>query len=89
MVIGVLPEVGAVVPLLPYLFLPPLVALGVAVVLAAVTLFGVGAAKARLTHRHWFASGLEIMGFGLLAAIIGYAIGWGVGQLVPNIGPIG
>ena len=79
---------GALVPLLPYLWLPPLPALGVAVVLAAATLFGIGASKARLTRRHWLPSGLEIMGFGLLAAAIGYGIGWAVGQVVPDLGPL-
>jgi VIT1/CCC1 family predicted Fe2+/Mn2+ transporter len=79
---------GALVPLLPYLFLPPLPALSVAVVLAAATLFGIGASKARLTRRHWLPSGLEIMGLGLLAAAIGYGIGWAVGQVVPDIGPL-
>ncbi|HLI25738.1 MAG TPA: VIT1/CCC1 transporter family protein [Chloroflexota bacterium] len=79
---------GALVPLLPYLFLPPLLALGVAIVLAAATLFGIGASKARLTRRHWLPSGLEIMSLGLLAAAVGYGIGWAVGQVVPEVGPL-
>jgi VIT1/CCC1 family predicted Fe2+/Mn2+ transporter len=52
------------------------------------TLFGIGAAKARLTHRPWLPSGLEIMGFGLLAAVVGYVIGRLVGELVPGLGPL-
>ena len=87
--VGVSFALGAVIPLVPYFFLPPIVSLIVAIVLTTVTLFGIGAAKARLTHRHWFRSGLEIMGFGLVAAAIGYAIGYVVGELVPGIGPIG
>ncbi len=86
--VGISFALGALVPLLPYLFFPPLTALGVAVALAAVTLFSIGASKARLTRRHWLPSGLEIMGFGLLAAGIGYSIGWAVGQLVPDLGPL-
>jgi len=87
--IGLSFALGAVIPLLPYFFLPPGIALLVAVVLAAVTLFGIGAAKAQLTRRHWVTSGLEIMGFGLLAAGVAYAIGRVVGELVPGVGPIG
>jgi predicted membrane protein (TIGR00267 family) len=87
--VGVSFALGAIIPILPYFFLPPLVSLFVAVALATLTLFGIGAAKARLTRRHWLASGAEIMGFGLLAAVIGYAIGHVVGALVPGVGPIG
>lgn len=56
---------------------------------AQATLFAVGAAKALLTRRHWLTSGLEIMGFGLAAAVVGYAIGRVVGELVPSLGPLG
>jgi VIT1/CCC1 family predicted Fe2+/Mn2+ transporter len=87
--VGISFALGAVIPLLPYFFLPPLVALGVAVLLGAATLFGIGAAKARLTGRHWLTSGLEIMGFGLLAAAIGYGIGHVVGEFFPGLGHIG
>ncbi len=87
--IGASFALGSIVPLLPYFLLPPLGALFVAVVLAAATLFGIGAAKARLTRRHWLASAAEMTGFGLLAAGIGYGIGRLVGELVPGVGPIG
>jgi len=80
---------GALVPLLPYFFLPPGVSLVLAIGLAMLTLFGIGAAKARLTHRFWLTSGLEIMGFGLVAAVVGYAIGRVVAEFVPGVGPIG
>jgi vacuolar iron transporter family protein len=87
--VGVSFALGALVPLLPYFFLPPTVALAVAILLSMVTLFGIGAAKAQLTRHHWIASGAEIMGFGLLAAVVGYVIGRIVGELVPGVGPIG
>jgi vacuolar iron transporter family protein len=87
--VGVSFALGAVVPLVPYFFLPPFEALIVAVALAMATLFGIGTAKAQLTRRHWATSGLEIMGFGLFAAVVGYGIGRIVGELVPGAGPIG
>jgi hypothetical protein len=68
---------------------PPAVSLAVAVALSMLTLFGIGAAKARLTHRPWLPSGLEIMGFGLVAAVVGYVIGRIVGEFVPGVGPLG
>ena len=37
----------------------------------------------------WLPSGLEIMGLGLIAAVVGYVIGRIVGELVPGVGPIG
>jgi predicted membrane protein (TIGR00267 family) len=80
---------GALVPLLPYFVLAPSLSLPVAVGLAMLTLFGIGAAKARLTHRFWLTSGLEIVGFGLVAAVVGYVIGRIVAELVPGIGPLG
>lgn len=86
--VGVSFALGALVPLLPYFFLPPLVALAVAAGLTMATLFGIGAAKAQLTRRHWATSGLEIMGFGLLAAVVGYVIGRVVGEFVPGLGPL-
>ncbi len=79
---------GALIPLLPYFVLPPAASLVVAIALSMLTLFGIGAAKARLTHRAWLPSGLEIMGFGLMAAVVGYVIGRIVGELVPGIGPL-
>jgi vacuolar iron transporter family protein len=86
--VGVSFALGAIVPLLPYFFLSPFASLLVALALSVAALFGIGAAKAQLTHRHWFGSGLEIMAFGLLAAAVGYVTGLIVGQLVPGIGPI-
>ncbi|HZU06158.1 MAG TPA: VIT1/CCC1 transporter family protein [Chloroflexota bacterium] len=86
--IGTAFALGALVPILPYFFLPPLAALGVALALAAATLFAIGAAKARLTRRPWLTSGLEITAFGLLAAAIGFLIGHLVGELVPGLGPL-
>jgi predicted membrane protein (TIGR00267 family) len=86
--IGLSFALGALVPLLPYFLVAPHVALAAAVALSMLTLFGIGAAKAQLTRRFWLTSGLEIMGFGLLAAVVGYVIGRLVGELVPGIGPM-
>jgi VIT1/CCC1 family predicted Fe2+/Mn2+ transporter len=87
--VGLSFALGALVPLLAYFLLAPHVALPVAVALSMLTLFGIGAAKARLTHRFWLTSGLEIMGFGAVAAVVGYVIGRLVAEFVPGVGAIG
>ncbi len=64
-------------PLLPYVF-------GVwfgttfntAVIMTAVALFGVGAARSRFTKEHWFVSGLEMLGVGAIAAVSAYGVGY-------------
>jgi predicted membrane protein (TIGR00267 family) len=66
---------AALVPILPYLFLPVNSALYVSVALAAVMLFGMGAVKSRWTRRSWLASGLEIFALGAFAGIAGYFFG--------------
>ena len=66
---------AALVPILPYLFLPVNSALYVSVALAAAMLFGMGAVKSRWTRRSWLASGLEIFALGAFAGIAGYFFG--------------
>ena len=66
---------AALVPILPYLFLPVVTALWVSVILSGVMLFGMGALKSRWTGRHWLPSGLEIFALGAFAGIAGYFFG--------------
>jgi len=73
--------VAGAVPLLVYLlglFLPvdPGVAFPVSVVLSALALFGLGAAKVFVTERNWFRSGLEMLLVGGLAAGVAYLVGF-------------
>ncbi|MGH2363852.1 MAG: VIT1/CCC1 transporter family protein [Chloroflexota bacterium] len=66
---------GALLPIIPYLVAPARPALVASVVLTVLALFGVGLAKAAVTHRRWLRSGFEVMIFGVLAAAIAYALG--------------
>lgn len=73
--------VAGSVPLLVYLlglFLPvdPAVAFPVSIVLSALALFGLGAAKVFVTERNWFRSGLEMLVIGGLAAGVAYLVGY-------------
>jgi vacuolar iron transporter family protein len=66
---------GAAIPVLPFLFLPVPVALGVAAVATGVVLFGIGVVKSRWTHRSALASGLEVLALAAIAGAAGYLFG--------------
>ncbi|MGV3720135.1 MAG: VIT1/CCC1 transporter family protein [Actinomycetota bacterium] len=76
---------GGLAPLVP--FLTPLVpgqAFAASIVVAAGSLFAVGAARTRVTGRQWWHSGLEMLAVGALAGGVAYAAGWGVERLLSN-----
>lgn len=66
-------SLGAVLPVLPYLF--GTTALWPAVVLALIGLFVCGAVVARVTARPWWYSGLRQLGLGAAAAGVTYGLG--------------
>ena len=72
------------VPLAPYLvagagdeFVP-------AACLAFAALFGVGAARSLVTASRWWVSGLEMLGLGVLVAVVAYATGAGIALFIQN-----
>jgi VIT1/CCC1 family predicted Fe2+/Mn2+ transporter/rubrerythrin len=67
--------VGAVVPVIPYLFGGGTAALLTSLGLSLASLFAVGAAVSLLTGRGLIFSGLRQLGIGLVAAIVTFAIG--------------
>jgi VIT1/CCC1 family predicted Fe2+/Mn2+ transporter len=66
---------GAIVPVIPYLFLSGPAAIVVSAILAGLALFGVGAAITLVTGRGVIRSGLRQLAFGLAAAAITFGIG--------------
>jgi predicted membrane protein (TIGR00267 family) len=74
-IVGVSAIVGSLIPLLPFFFLPVQTSMIIAVVLAAVVLFLVGAYKARIYVGNPGKSGLEMAVIGTLSALVGYAVG--------------
>jgi VIT1/CCC1 family predicted Fe2+/Mn2+ transporter len=70
---------GALLPLLPFIFLAVGPALPTAVVLCGLALFGVGAATARLSGRPLALGGLRMLLIGAAAAAVTYAIGHALG----------
>ena len=74
----VLFALGAIVPVLPFIFLSGLIALVVSVAASTIALFGIGAAITLLTGRSALYSGARQVLFGLVAA----ALTWGVGRAI-------
>ncbi len=75
LVMGAAFGLGAIVPILPHLFLTSDAAVIVSVVLTLAVLFGIGVVKSRWTHRSWLASGAEILVIGAIAGVAGYFFG--------------
>lgn len=67
--------VGSLIPLVPFFFFPVAAAMAGAVVVALVSLFIVGAIKAKTTVGKPLNEGIEMMLIGGLAAGVGYVIG--------------
>jgi predicted membrane protein (TIGR00267 family) len=73
---------GAAIPVLPYAFAIPLgTAMWVALLLAAIALFGIGVFAARLSRRNPFAKGFEIVTFGALV----FGVAWAAGRYIPPL----
>lgn len=75
MTMGVSFILGAAVPVLPYFFITSSLAIPVSIGITIFTLFGVGAAKSKVTRKNPVRSGLEIVLIGSLSALLGYLIG--------------
>jgi VIT1/CCC1 family predicted Fe2+/Mn2+ transporter len=75
LVVGVSAIVGSLIPLLPFVILSVKISMLIAVLLAALTLFIVGAYKARMTVGNPGRSGLEMAVIGTVSALVGYAVG--------------
>lgn len=75
-IVGISAVIGSLIPLIPFLFLSVTAAMWTSLAISALTLFAVGAYKARLTVGHWSRSGLEMAMIGIASALVGYAVGW-------------
>ncbi len=72
--VGLSYVLGAAFPLAPYFLLERHTALLVSMALTFFVLFGVGAAKSRITYRAWWKSGAEMAGLGLAGALLCHGI---------------
>ena len=71
--------IGALVPVVPYVFTAGTTAWIVSGVLSCLALSGVGALISIFTARGPITSGLRMLGIGLLASAITYSVGWLLG----------
>ena len=77
MVVGISAIIGSLIPMAPFFILsiPVSVSMALSVLVAALTLFIVGAYKAKLTVGNPGKSGLEMAVIGTVSALVGYAVG--------------
>jgi VIT1/CCC1 family predicted Fe2+/Mn2+ transporter len=75
LVMGAAFGIAALVPVIPYLFLPLGTAVWGAIVLTAAVLFTIGVIKSRWTLRSAVRSGLEVVALAAFAGIAGYLFG--------------
>ena len=74
-VVGISAVIGSLIPVLPFFFLDVKSGMVVALFLSIITLFAIGAAKAKVTIGNWKKSGIEMAIVGTLAALVGYLVG--------------
>jgi predicted membrane protein (TIGR00267 family) len=67
--------VGAIIPVVPFFFMSGRPAIILAAIVSIVAHFAVGAAKALVTLRSWWASGLEMTAAGIVVGVVTYAVG--------------
>ena len=77
LVVGISAIIGSMIPMIPFFILsiPVQTSMLLSVLVAALTLFIVGAYKAKLTIGSPGKSGLEMAAIGTLSALVGYAVG--------------
>ncbi len=78
----VLFRIGAIIPVLPYIFTSGTTALLLSIGLSGLALFGIGAAITLFTGKTVFYSGFRMVIFGLVAAAITFGIGSLIGVSV-------
>jgi VIT1/CCC1 family predicted Fe2+/Mn2+ transporter len=67
--------VGGIIPVIPFLFTHGMPAVIASFLVSTLAHFAVGASKAFVTTRSWWASGLEMTAVGILEAAITYGLG--------------
>ena len=74
-IVGFAAVVGSLIPVAPFFGFPVWVAVWGSILSAGASLFIVGAYKATVTVGTWWKSGLQMLGIGLVTALVSYAIG--------------
>jgi vacuolar iron transporter family protein len=77
---------AALVPIVPFLFVPAGMAQYASILLTGLALFAMGVLKSRWTRRHWLPSGGEIVALGAFAGLAGYLFGTVLPALLGVVG---
>jgi len=72
---GVAPLIAALVPVVPFLFIPFVDAVWISIVITLALLFAMGAYMGRMAKEHFLFSGLRFVAAGLVTAIILWLLG--------------
>jgi VIT1/CCC1 family predicted Fe2+/Mn2+ transporter len=75
LIVGFSALAGSLIPLFPFFFWSVGLSIGIAIVIAALTLFVVGIYKARVTVGKPLRSGIQMAVIGTLSALAGYVVG--------------
>jgi vacuolar iron transporter family protein len=75
LIVGLAAIVGSLIPMFPFFFFPINTGIPIAIVITALTLFGVGVYKARTMVGHPVRSGLQMAAIGTISALAGYLVG--------------
>jgi VIT1/CCC1 family predicted Fe2+/Mn2+ transporter len=75
LIVGFSALFGSLIPLLPFAMLSVKMSIWISILISALTLFVVGAYKARVTVGHAGRSGMEMALIGTLSALVGYLVG--------------
>jgi VIT1/CCC1 family predicted Fe2+/Mn2+ transporter len=67
--------IGGFIPIIPFFFTVGMPAVVASFIISTLAHFAVGAAKALVTVRPWWATGLEMTGVGILEAAVTYGLG--------------
>lgn len=82
LIVGLASIIGSLIPLLPFFFIPVGQAVLWSLFICTLSLFIVGAIKAKITVGTWWKSGIELALIGMAAAIVGYAVGLVLGVTI-------
>ena len=75
LIVGFSALVGSLIPLFPFFFWDVSLGIWLSICIAALTLFAVGAYKARVTVGEPFRSGMQMAVIGTISALAGYVVG--------------
>jgi vacuolar iron transporter family protein len=80
---GISTAVGGFIPIIPFFFTVGMPAVIASFIISTIAHFAVGASKALITTRPWWASGLEMTAVGIIEAAVTYGLGLAFAQGAP------